>query len=101
MSMKCITVYTKNYEAFSDLYEKIESLQLGENEEREIDGITVSDVGEVPEDYIELMRSKPEVAVMKVRLKNIIILQHGEVFEVLIPQAESATETADEPKVIV
>lgn len=85
MTMSCITVYTNNYNTFSDIYEEIQDLHLDDNEEREIEGITVSNSGEIPEDYIEMMRSKPEVAVMTVRQKNITILQHGKVFEILKP----------------
>ncbi|MGB8954985.1 MAG: hypothetical protein WCC10_06400, partial [Tumebacillaceae bacterium] len=88
MAFRCITVYTNNYEAFSDIYQEIESLSLAENEEREIEGITVSDAGDVEEEYVNSMRAKPEVAVMKVKDKNITILQHGQVFEVLFPSAQ-------------
>jgi hypothetical protein len=92
MAFRCITVYTNNYEAFSDIYQEIEGLSLAENEEREIEGITVSDAGDVEEEYVDSMRAKPEVAVMKVKDKNITILQHGQVFEVLFPQEhEQAT----------
>ncbi|HJV44567.1 MAG TPA: NAD/NADP transhydrogenase alpha subunit [Bacillota bacterium] len=84
--MRCISVYTKDYDLFSDIYEQILGLSLGENEEREIEGITVSDAGEVPEDYIEKMRQKPEVAVMTIKKRSIIILQHGDVFEILLPE---------------
>lgn len=85
MNTKCITVYTGDYGVFSDIYEEILSLNLAENEEVEIEGITVSDSGEVTGDYIEKMKQKPEVAVMKIRERNIIIMQHGDVFEILIP----------------
>jgi hypothetical protein len=87
--MRCISVYTKDFEMFSDIYEEILALSLGENEEREIEGITVSDAGEVPEDYLDKMRQKPEVAVMKIKKQGIIILQHGEVFEILLPDNAS------------
>jgi hypothetical protein len=86
--MKCISVYTNNFELFSDIYEEILQTPLGENEEKEIEGITISESGEVPENYLERMKSKPEVVVMKVRDRNITILQHGEVFEILIPEQE-------------
>jgi hypothetical protein len=81
--MKCVTVYTNNYEVFSDLFDDLQNIELRENEEREIDGVTVSDAGEVEVGYIEMMRQKPEVAVMKVKKKNITLLQHGNVFEIL------------------
>lgn len=89
MAMKCITVYTNSYEAFSDVYEKVLNENLGEYEEKEVKGITVSDAGSVPEEYIERMRSKPEVAVMSIKGKGITILQHGDVFEMLIPEKEA------------
>lgn len=85
MTMRCISVYTSDYEIFSDIYEEIMGSVLEENEEKEIKGITVSDSGGVPEAYIQEMRQKPEVAVMKVRQKGIVILQHGDVFEILYP----------------
>lgn len=88
MSVRCITVYTNNYEAFSGIYEEILGGTLGEYEEKEIEGITVSDAGSVPEDYVEKMKVKPEVAVMKIRRMGITILQHGNVFEILIPDGQ-------------
>lgn len=87
--MKCISVYTNNFETFSDIFEKVVSTKLAENEEIVIDGITVSESGEVPEHYFNRMKSKPEVVVMKVKDQNITILQHGEVFEIFIPNEES------------
>lgn len=85
--MKCVTVYTKDYELFSDLYEKIMENLPGDDEEKEIEGVTVSDAGELPEDYISRMKTKPEVAVLRITKSDIMILQHGEVFEILIPGA--------------
>lgn len=85
MTMKCITVYTNSYETFSDIYEDVLNQPLSEYEEKEIDGITVSDAGGVPEDYVERMKNRPEVAVMSIKQKGITILQHGEVFEILMP----------------
>lgn len=90
MSMKCITVYTKSYETFSGIYEDVLNQPLSEYEEKEIEGVTISDAGGVPEDYLEKMRTKPDVAVMSIRQLGITILQHGEVFEILIPEAEKA-----------
>ncbi|NBI30563.1 NAD/NADP transhydrogenase alpha subunit [Chengkuizengella marina] len=87
--MKCITVYTKSFEEFSDIFEEILKTPLTEDEEKTIEGITVSDSGEVPEQYIDRMRDKPEVVVMKVKEEDITIFQHGEVFEILIPEKES------------
>jgi len=92
MAIKCITVYTKSYETFSDIFEQVVALDLAENEEREVEGITISDCGEVVEEYIDTMKQKPEVAVMKVRDRNITILQHGDVFEMLIPEADGLHE---------
>ncbi|NDI34450.1 NAD/NADP transhydrogenase alpha subunit [Chengkuizengella sediminis] len=87
--MKCITVYTKSFEDFSDIFEEILKTPLAEDEEKVIEGITVSDSGEVPEQYIDRMRDKLEVVVMKVKEEDITIFQHGEVFEILIPEKES------------
>jgi hypothetical protein len=89
MDMKCIAVYTNNFEVFSDIYEKVLNTPLGEEEETEVEGITVSESGQVPENYLDRMKSKPDVVVMKVRDKNITILQHGDVFEIFIPEKEN------------
>ncbi|RKN72398.1 NAD/NADP transhydrogenase alpha subunit [Paenibacillus ginsengarvi] len=87
--MKCIAVYTNDFEVFSDIYEKVLSTPLAENEETEVEGVTISESGDVPDHYIERMRTKPDVVVMKVREQNITILQHGEVFEIFIPENEN------------
>jgi hypothetical protein len=84
--MKCIAVYTSNFEVFSDIYEEVINTPLAENEEKVVEGITISESGEVPENYLQKMKVKPEVVVMKVRERNITILQHGEVFEIFIPE---------------
>lgn len=90
--MKCISVYTDNFELFSDLFEQVLELDMGENDEREVEGIVVSDSGEVPEHYLQRMSAKPEVVVMKDKTKGITILQHGKVFEILLPTEETVTE---------
>ncbi|MFD2612097.1 NAD/NADP transhydrogenase alpha subunit [Paenibacillus gansuensis] len=87
--MKCVSVYTSNFEVFSDIYEEIINTELKENEEKVVEGVTVSESGEVPENYLERMRTKPEVVVMKVKDSDITILQHGELFEILIPEKEN------------
>jgi uncharacterized beta-barrel protein YwiB (DUF1934 family) len=87
--MKCISVYTRDFALFSDIYEQVMEALPGENEEIVIDGVTVSDAGEVPEQYIERMRQKPEVVVMKEKERNVTILQHGDVFEICVPVAET------------
>lgn len=92
-AVKAISVYTKDFEVFSDIFEQILELKLEENEEVELDGITVSDAGEVTDEYLDKMRQKPEVAVMVDKKKGAVILQHGEVFEIFIPQQETE-ETA-------
>ncbi|MET3209809.1 UNVERIFIED_CONTAM: hypothetical protein ABIC26_002757 [Paenibacillus sp. PvR008] len=89
--MKCISVYTDNFEAFSDIFEQIVTSEFAENEERELEGITVSHSGDVPEHYLERMSQKPEVVVMKDKSRGITILQHGQVFEILLPVLEVAT----------
>lgn len=87
--MKCIAVYTNNFELFSDIYEKVIQTPLKENEEKEIEGVMVSESGDVPDNYLERMRTKPEVVVMKVKESDITILQHRDVFEIFIPQKEN------------
>lgn len=86
--MKCISVYTNNFELFSDIYEQVVEAPPQENEDILVGGITVSGSGEVPEQYIARMRTKPEVVVMKEKERNIMILQHGNVFEICMPSDE-------------
>ena len=85
--MKCISVYTKNFEQFSDIYDKVLSTKLTEDEETVVEGVTVMESGDVPEHYIDRMRAKREVVVMKEKERDITILQHGGVFEILVPEA--------------
>ncbi|TDF99394.1 NAD/NADP transhydrogenase alpha subunit [Paenibacillus piri] len=87
--MKCISVYTNDFEVFSDIYEQVLSMPLAENEEKQIEGITVMESGDVPDNYLDRMKTKPEVVVMKVRDKDITILQHKNLFEIFIPVQES------------
>lgn len=92
--MRCVSVYTDNFELFSDVFEQAIELDLQEHDERELDGITISDSGEVPEHYLERMAVKPEVVVMKDKQKGITILQHGKVFEILIPSEADKVEAS-------
>ncbi len=85
MTKHCITVYTKDYSVFSDIYEEIINTPFTENEEKEIEGIVVSESGEVPADYLDRMRNKREVAIMYIKDRDITIMQHGQVFEILMP----------------
>jgi hypothetical protein len=87
--MKCISVYTKDFEVFSDIYEQVLDTPLAENEEKQIEGVTVMESGDVPENYLNRMKTKPEVVVMKVRDRDITILQHKNLFEIFIPTKES------------
>lgn len=86
--MKCISVYTNNFELFSDIYEQVLQSPPEENEDIVIEGITVSGSGDVPDQYIDRMRTKPEVVVMKEKERNIMILQHGNVFEICLPSTQ-------------
>jgi len=90
--MRCISVYTKDFAVFSDICDQILALNLAEDEEVEIEGITISDAGSVDGDYVEKMRQKPEVAVLRIKKQNVTILQHGEVFEILLPDDTDVTE---------
>ncbi|MFH5184696.1 NAD/NADP transhydrogenase alpha subunit [Paenibacillus sp. TAB 01] len=87
--MKCISVYTNDFEVFSDIYEQVLETPLAENEEKQVEGVTVMESGDVPEHYLEKMKTKPEVVVMKVKDKDITILQHRNLFEIFIPSKES------------
>ncbi|SDW60210.1 NAD/NADP transhydrogenase alpha subunit [Paenibacillus sp. CF384] len=86
--MKCISVYTKDFALFSDIYEQIMESPPQENEDIIVEGVTVSGAGDVPDQYIERMRLKPECVVMKEKERNITILQHGEVFEICVPEVQ-------------
>lgn len=86
--MKCISVYTNDFEVFSDIYEKVLNTPLAENEEKQVEGVTVMESGDVPDNYLDRMKTKPEVVVMKVRDKDITILQHRNLFEIFIPENE-------------
>ncbi|MNO05377.1 hypothetical protein D3C81_2267360 [compost metagenome] len=55
----------------------------------QVDGIVVSESGIVPENYISRMKQRPEVVVMKVKDKDITILQHRDLFEIFIPETEN------------
>ena len=88
--MKCISVYTNDFGQFSDIYDKVLNTRLAENEETVVEGVTVSESGEVPAHYIDRMRTKKGVVVMKEKERDITILQHGEMFEILVP------DTADQ-----
>jgi hypothetical protein len=85
MAFDVLVVHTESIEVFSDLFKEVEKLTLTEGQETEVEGVKVSGGGQVDEEYVNEMRIKPEVAVLKVRNKNITILQHGGLFEVLIP----------------
>ncbi|HZG56174.1 NAD/NADP transhydrogenase alpha subunit [Paenibacillus sp.] len=91
--MKCISVYTKNFEQFSDIYDKVLNTKLTEDEETVVEGVTVTESGEVPEHYIDRMRAKRDVVVMKEKERDITILQHGGVFEILVPEAHDLKVT--------
>lgn len=88
--MKCIAVYTNNFEVFSDIYEQVINTPLKDNEEKEIEGVMISESGEVPQNYIDKMKTKPEVVVMKIRDSDITILQHRDVFEIFLPDGKVA-----------
>ena len=90
LTMKCISVYTDNFELFSDIFEHVVESQLEENEEKEVEGVTFSHSGTAPENYLERMKQKAEVVVMRDKSRGLTILQHGSVFEILIPEAEGA-----------
>lgn len=84
-NMRCVTVYTNEFEKFSDIFEQVLVSDIPENEDMEIEGVTVGSVSEIPEEYVEQMRLKPEVVVMRDKKRNITILQHGKIFEIFIP----------------
>lgn len=83
--MRCISVYTRDFTVFSDLFEEIMKTPLGDSEERTLEGVVFSDSGEIHDHYLMRLKEKPDVAVMKVKDRDITILQHGEVFEIFIP----------------
>lgn len=62
---------------------------LEENEEKSLDGITFGDSGETSIDYVNRLKQKPDVAVLKLKDTDITILQHGDVFEIFLPDSEN------------
>ncbi|TCZ81150.1 NAD/NADP transhydrogenase alpha subunit [Paenibacillus albiflavus] len=84
--MKCISVYTGDFGAFSDIYEQVMQTTLADNEETEIEGITVAEAGEVTSEYVDRMKERLDVVVMKQKEHGVTILQHGSVFEIIIPE---------------
>ena len=87
--MLCITVYTADFELFSDVLEEVLKADLQEDEERELSGVTVINAGEVPEHYLQKMSVKPDVVVMRDNDRNLTILQHGDMVEIIVPDAKS------------
>lgn len=85
--MKCISVYTDRFDVFSDIYDKIRQTNLEDDEETVIEGVVVSESGSVPRDYLNRMRARRDVVVMKD--DDITILQRGELFEILVPDEET------------
>lgn len=83
--MRCISVYTNDYARFSDLYEAIMQMPLGELEEKSLEGVLFGDAGETSAEYLDRLKQKPEVAVLKVKDAEITILQHGDRFEIFLP----------------
>ena len=94
--MKCISVFTNDFALFSDIYEQVLQSPPGENEDLVVEGITVSGSGDLPAQYLERMRIKPEVVVMREKQRNITILQHGNVFEICIPTDEDEEKEEEE-----
>jgi len=87
--MRCISVYTNDYSRFSDLYEQILRTPLGEHEEKMLDGVVFGDSGETSVEFLNRLKQKPEVAVLKLKDSEITILQHGDVFEIFLPESEN------------
>jgi hypothetical protein len=81
--MKCISVYTGDFGVFSDIYEQVMQTTLAENEETEIEGVTVAEAGEVTTEYVDRMKERLDVVVMKQKEHGVTILQHGSVFEII------------------
>ncbi|MCR8842890.1 MULTISPECIES: hypothetical protein [Paenibacillus] len=87
--MKCISVYTDSFEQFSDIYLKLLEQPVQDDEEIEVDGVTVYGAGSVPEQYVDRMKQKNNVVVMRDKHQGIIILQHAKQFEILLPEEQN------------
>ncbi|MBD8497544.1 NAD/NADP transhydrogenase alpha subunit [Paenibacillus arenosi] len=87
--MKCISVYTDSFEQFSDIYLKLLEQPVQDDEEIEVDGVTVYGAGSVPEQYVDRMKQKNNVVVMRDKNQGIIILQHAKQFEILLPEEQN------------
>jgi hypothetical protein len=86
--MRCLTVYTADFELFSDVLEEVLKAELQEDEEREFSGVTCINAGEVPEHYLQKMSVRPDVVVMRDNDRNLTILQHGDMFEIIVRNAK-------------
>ncbi|SMG25939.1 hypothetical protein SAMN06295960_1472 [Paenibacillus aquistagni] len=89
VDLKCIAVYTDNFEQFSDIYDKVMQQSVGEDEEIVVDGVTVYGAGDVPEEYVNRLRQKRDVVVMRVKDQGITILQHSKQFEIILPEQQN------------
>lgn len=76
---------------FSDIYEAVLNTPLSENEEKEVGGVLFSDSGEVEDGYFERLKGKPDVVVMRDKQFGVMILQHGDVFEIFRPDENRVT----------
>lgn len=82
--MRCISVYTEDFARFSDILDDVLGVKLARDEQTVIDGVTVHASGDVPQHYVERMRKKKHVVIMRDEQRGLVILQHGDVFEVLV-----------------
>lgn len=87
--MRCISVYTKDFALFSDLCETIMNTPLDEHEERSLEGVVFGDSGETSVEYVNRLKQKPGVAVLTIKDRDVTILQHGDVFEIFLPESEN------------
>lgn len=84
--MKCISVYTGDFGLFSDIFDQVMQTSLAENEETEIEGVTIAEAGEVTSEYVDRMKERLDVVVMRQKEHGVTILQHGNVFEIIFPE---------------
>lgn len=88
--MKCISVYTDQFDVFSDIYDRVRNTLLQDDEETIIGGVVVIESGSVPDHYLNRMRERPDVAVMQDKDQQVTILQRGDIFEILMPDKPTA-----------
>jgi hypothetical protein len=89
IKMRCFTVYTNDFEKFSELLPQCLTLELEDGQETTIAEIVINHSGIVDETYVDQyvgkMSARGDVVVMHDRDRELTILQYGDKFELFLP----------------